>query len=86
MRALWHAPVLDTLENVELTLLIGSYAQAYHLGKKLQKNMTETVRVARLPARNPPTRIPAGGPMAGRKRTAGSTTNCCLNYADAFTA
>ena len=44
---LWHAPVLDTLENVELTLLIGSYAQAYHLGKKLQKNMTETVRAWR---------------------------------------
>ena len=41
------APVLDTLENVELTLLIGSYAQAYHLGKKLQKNMTETVRAWR---------------------------------------
>ena len=44
---LWHAPVLDTLENVELTLLIGSYAQAYHLGKRLQKNMTETVRAWR---------------------------------------
>ena len=44
---LWHAPVLDALENVELTLLIGSYAQAYHLGKKLQKNMTETVRAWR---------------------------------------
>ena len=44
---LWHAPVLDTFENVELTLLIGSYAQAYHLGKKLQKNMTETVRAWR---------------------------------------
>ena len=40
-------PVLDTLENVELTLLIGSYAQAYHLGKKLQKNMTETVQAWR---------------------------------------
>ena len=44
---LWHAPVLDTLENVGLTFLIGSYAQTYHLGKKLQKNMTETVRTWR---------------------------------------
>jgi len=41
---LWHAPVLSALTNVELTLLIGSYAQAYHLGRSRRKNMTETVR------------------------------------------
>ena len=41
---LWHAPVIDALENVELTLLVGSYAQAYYLGKSHRKTMTETVR------------------------------------------
>lgn len=41
---LWHAPVIDALENVELTLLVGSYAQAYYLGKSRRKTMTETVR------------------------------------------
>ena len=41
---LWHAPVLNALENVELTLLVGSYAQAYYLGKDRKKTMTETVR------------------------------------------
>ena len=41
---LWHAPVLDALANVELTLLVGSYAQAFYLGKCRKKTMTETVR------------------------------------------
>jgi uracil-DNA glycosylase len=41
---LWHAPVLNALKNVELTLLVGSYAQAYYLGKNRKKTMTETVR------------------------------------------
>ena len=44
---LWHAAVLAALKKVELTLLIGSYAQAYHLGKSRRKNMTETVRAWR---------------------------------------
>ena len=49
---LWHAPVLEALANVELTLLVGSYAQDCHLGKQRRKNMTETVRAWRdyLPA------------------------------------
>ena len=41
---LWHAPVLNALKNVELTLLVGSYVQAYYLGKDRKKTMTETVR------------------------------------------
>jgi len=41
---LWHARTLDALENVELTLLVGSYAQAFYLGKRRRKTMTETVR------------------------------------------
>lgn len=43
----WHAQVLAALTNVELTLLVGSYAQAYHLGKRRRKSMTETVRAWR---------------------------------------
>ena len=44
---MWHAQVLAALKNVELTLLVGSYAQAYHLGKRRRKTMTETVRAGR---------------------------------------
>ena len=44
---LWHGPVLEALGNVELTLLVGSYAQAYHLGNRRRKTMTETVRAWR---------------------------------------
>jgi len=43
----WHAPVLDALPNVELTMLIGSYAQAYYLGKSRKKTMKDTVRAWR---------------------------------------
>ena len=44
---MWHPPLLDALPNVELTLLIGSYAQAFYLGKTRRKTMTETVRAWR---------------------------------------
>ena len=44
---MWHPPLLDALPNVELTLLIGSYAQAYYLRKTRKKTMTETVRAWR---------------------------------------
>lgn len=39
----WHKPLLEVLPNIELTLLIGQYAQRYYLGKKY-KTLTETVR------------------------------------------
>ncbi len=41
---LWHNPVLSQLEEVELVILIGKYAQDYYLGKTALKNLTETVR------------------------------------------
>ncbi len=41
---LWHQKVWDHLPNIELTLLIGTYAQNYYLGKRKQKNLTDTVR------------------------------------------
>lgn len=39
---LWHARLLAFLPRVELTLLVGAYAQAHYLGTK--QSMTETVR------------------------------------------
>lgn len=41
---LWHERVFEQLPNVELTLIIGTYAQSYLLQAKRGKNLTETVR------------------------------------------
>jgi uracil-DNA glycosylase len=41
---LWHGRIRPTLKKVQLTLLIGQYAQAYYLGDKRRKNLTETVK------------------------------------------
>ena len=41
---LWHPPLRAALPDVELTLLVGMYAQAQYLGKRRQKTLTETVR------------------------------------------
>ncbi len=40
---LWHPPLLAALPNIKLTLLIGSYAQAYYLKERRQATLTETV-------------------------------------------
>ena len=40
----WHQHIFDTLREVQLTLLIGAYAQKAYLGDAFQKNLTETVR------------------------------------------
>ena len=39
----WHGPVFEHLPNVELTLLIGQYAQNYYLGKTFS-SVTKVVR------------------------------------------
>ncbi len=44
---LWHEKVLGYLPNIQLTLLIGQYAQERYLGKKRKTNLTETVRAWR---------------------------------------
>lgn len=41
---LWHPALRAALPDVELTLLVGMYAQAHYLGKRRQKTLTETVR------------------------------------------
>ncbi|ATQ42349.1 uracil-DNA glycosylase family protein [Caulobacter mirabilis] len=44
---LWRAPLLAELKAVELTLLVGGYAQAWALGRRMKATMTETVRAWR---------------------------------------
>ncbi len=44
---LWHARLRALLPRVELTLLVGRYAQAYYLGARAGKRMAETVRAWR---------------------------------------
>lgn len=40
----WHPQLLKEMPEVETILLIGGYAQKYYLGKRREKNLTETVR------------------------------------------
>ncbi len=44
---LWHPQLLPLLLRVEVTLLVGSYAQAFHLGARNGPTMTATVRAFR---------------------------------------
>ena len=41
---LWQAKVTDALPRVELTLLVGMYAQRKYLGARMERTLTETVR------------------------------------------
>ncbi len=41
---LWHAPLLAALPGIELTLLVGQYAQGHYLGRRRRRTLTETVR------------------------------------------
>jgi len=41
---LWHDRLLAELPHIELTLLVGSYAQKRYLAKKCRKTVRETVR------------------------------------------
>jgi uracil-DNA glycosylase len=43
----WHGRLRALLPRIELTLLVGQYAQAYYLGKRRKEGMTETVRAWR---------------------------------------
>ena len=40
----WRQPLLGFLPNIELTLAIGQYAHAWHLGKRQKGSLTETVK------------------------------------------
>lgn len=41
---LWHKPILEQMPNLQLTILIGQYAQKYYLGSKRRKTLTDTVK------------------------------------------
>ncbi|MFT6757912.1 MAG: uracil-DNA glycosylase [Chitinophagales bacterium] len=40
----WRQQFLDLMPKIELTLVIGSYAQRWHMRDSIQQNLTETVR------------------------------------------
>ncbi|MHA7773083.1 uracil-DNA glycosylase family protein [Roseibium sp. M-1] len=42
-RAAWHDRLFAAMPRIELVLVIGQYAQAYHLKGQRQKSLTETV-------------------------------------------
>lgn len=40
----WHPMLMEQLNQVQLTLLIGQYAQRYYLSQKTKENLTKTVK------------------------------------------
>ena len=56
---LWRSRLLGALPNVELTLLVGAYAQRWTLGTRMHGSMTETVRAWR---EAPPSLLPLPHP------------------------
>ncbi|PSJ44048.1 uracil-DNA glycosylase [Zobellella endophytica] len=60
----WHDKILAALPHIELTLLIGQYAQRYYLGKRY-RTLTDTVRHWREFA---PGRLPLPHPSPRNRR------------------
>lgn len=44
---LWHPRLVPQLKHLKLTLLVGGYAQAFYLGARRKRGLTETVRAFR---------------------------------------
>jgi uracil-DNA glycosylase len=42
----WHAPLLNRMKSVRLTILIGAYSQKYYLKDSVYPTLTETVKNA----------------------------------------
>ncbi|MBX2804708.1 MAG: uracil-DNA glycosylase family protein [Hyphomicrobiales bacterium] len=40
----WRQPLLERLPNIGLTILIGGYAQKWHIGDQMEKTLTATVQ------------------------------------------
>ena len=40
----WHPRLVPKLPQLQIALLVGSYAQAYYLGESRRKTLTDTVR------------------------------------------
>jgi uracil-DNA glycosylase len=60
----WHERLFAAMPQLELILLVGGYAQRWHLGKAIRGGMTETVKDwrAQLRARDAPCRVPLPHP------------------------
>lgn len=41
---LWHQRLMDKMNNIQLIVLIGRYAQLYYLGSRSKNTLTETIR------------------------------------------
>lgn len=41
---LWHPKIIKQMPNLELIILVGSYAQKYYLADKMKRNLTFTVK------------------------------------------
>ena len=80
---LWRARLFEHLSQAELVLLVGLYAQAWHLGKERRKNLTETVKAWRdyTEADRTPQILPClirpGATMPGSEKTLGLRTRYC---------
>ena len=40
----WHEPLFERLPQIELKVLIGGYAQRWHIGDQMEKTLTATVQ------------------------------------------
>ncbi|MEO0449161.1 MAG: uracil-DNA glycosylase family protein [Pseudomonadota bacterium] len=40
----WHGPLFERLPQIELKILIGGYAQKWHMGDQVEKTLTATVK------------------------------------------
>lgn len=61
----WQDELFERMPQIELKLLVGMYAQRWHLGKRRKKTLSETVRCWReyLPRKQDEAREPAVLPM-----------------------
>jgi uracil-DNA glycosylase len=59
----WRAPLFEMLPQFELILLVGQYAQRWHLGSRARRTLTETVENWRAYVQEPgPTLLPLPHP------------------------
>ena len=67
----WRAPLLAALPRLELILVIGGYAQAWHLGEALRRPHRDGAALARDPRRAaPPARPAPAAPVLAQQRLA----------------
>ena len=83
---LWHPRLRAAMPQLELTVLIGSYAQAYYLGDRRRRTWPRrSRRGATICPASCRRRTRARATAAGSGSTRGSRTRWCRNCASAFT-